>query len=187
MDAAQLTLEAPEATAPPPAEALLSRATAGDAQAFSDWLAGEYDFIYRLAYRALGNRPDAEDLTHTVCERLPEKLRRYSRRGTARGWLARVVLNASLDFRRAARMPAPETPSEPPGQSSDRVYLRQVLAALSHLPPKSRDALLLVAEGLTHAEIADALDCSAGTVGWHVSTARAELVARLRRDEGGSE
>lgn len=159
---------------------LLERARGGDAAAFSQWLDGEYQFLYRLAYRFLGNRPDAEDLTHTVCIELARKLGRYSGRGSIRGWLARVVLNASLDYRRRERPVRREASDETVrGSAPDRVYLAQVLVALESVAPRSREAVLLAAEGLTHAEIAEALDCAEGTVGWHLSTARAALTARL--------
>ena len=170
---------------PGAARGLLERALSGDPAAFSVWLESEYDFIYRLAYRRLGHRPDAEDLTHIVCLSLPEKLARYSGRGTARGWLARVVLNASLDHRRREKARASETVGADvahPAGAADRVYLAQVLSALERIAPKSRDALLLVAEGLTHAEIAEALECAEGTVGWHVSSARAQLTAQLDKE-----
>lgn len=168
------------------ADGLLVRAQRGDPRAFSAWIEREYTFIYRLAYRFLGQRADAEDLTHMVCVDLARKLGQFSGRGSSRGWLARVVLNASRDFRRRERphtlSSAAAAETSETARATDRVYLTQVLAALDTIAPRSRDAVLLAAEGLTHAEIADVLDCAEGTVAWHISTARTALTARLSEE-----
>lgn len=159
---------------------LLKEAQAGDALAFGAWLERHYDFIYRMAYRVMGQQMDAEDLAHDVCISLPQKLARYSGRGNIKGWLAQVVLNAGRDqFRKKSRRKTIDITdtAEPAGPDSpaDALYLQEVLTAMEKLPEKSRHALLLAAEGLTTSEIAIALDCAEGTVGWRISTARSEL------------
>jgi RNA polymerase sigma-70 factor (ECF subfamily) len=164
---------------------LLAKAQRGDAHSFGLWVERHYDFIYRIAYRLLGHQMDAEDLTQDVCVALPDKLRKYSRKGSARGWLAQVVLNAGRDrLRKVKRLRTDQLNEEMPLAGHDnpaqQLYLQQVLRILKTLPEKSQDALLLTAEGLTLAELALALDCSEGTAGWRVSTARTELSKRLQ-------
>ncbi len=163
---------------------LLREAQAGDALAFGAWLERHYDFIYRIAWRVTGHQMDAEDLTHDVCLSLPHKLARYSGHGSLKGWLAQVVLNAGRDgFRKKARRRTVDIAdvAEPSSSSnqSEALYLNEVLALMEQLPEKSRHALLMAAEGLTTAEIAVALDCKEGTVGWRISTARTELTHLL--------
>lgn len=169
--------------------ALIRQAQGGDVRAFKLWLTAEYDFIFRLSWRLLGNKADAEDLTQTVCLMLPDKIEKFSGRGSVRGWLAQVVLNSAKDqWRKQARartIPM-EQAAEPDSalQTDSQTYLNQVLKVMERLPEKSRLALLLAAEGLDTAELAKALGCTSGTAGWRLSTARAEL-HKLLQNEGG--
>jgi len=49
------------------------------------------------------------------------------------------------------------------------------------LPPKQRDAMLLVyAEDLSHAQAAEILNCAESTVSWHVHEARKKLKQELQ-------
>lgn len=159
---------------------LLAKARQGDAWAFGVWIERQYDFIYRISYKLLRHQMDAEDLTQDVCIKLADRIGSYSGQGSARGWLARVVLNAGHDRlrhkKRRATSPL-DGVAEPPAveAADDKTYLNEVMNAMSRLPEKSRHALLLAAEGLSHAEMAEVLECAAGTVGWRISTARDEL------------
>jgi RNA polymerase sigma-70 factor (ECF subfamily) len=164
---------------------LLAQAKQGDALAFGAWIERQYDFIYRIAFRLLGNRMDAEDLTHDVCLALPDKIARYSGTGSVRGWLAQVTLNAGRDgLRRKKRRQTVDIAdcAEPghDGNAAEVLYLQEVIGVMQTLPEKSCHALLLAAEGLTQAEMALALGCAEGTVAWRVSTARDELAKRLQ-------
>ena len=52
--------------------------------------------LYRLAYRLVGTREDAEDVVHDVFVGLPEALGRYQERGSFAGWLKRVTARLAL-------------------------------------------------------------------------------------------
>lgn len=170
--------------ADPADDELLAKAQKGDAWAFGVWLERQYDFIYRIAYRLMRHQMDAEDLTQDVCIKLADRIASYKGQGSARGWLARVVINAGHDrLRQKGRRKTSniEDMAEPAAvEASDaKTYLNEVLAAMSKLPEKSQHALMLAAEGLSHAEMAEVLECTAGTVGWRISTARDELAQLL--------
>jgi RNA polymerase sigma-70 factor (ECF subfamily) len=171
--------------------ALIRQAQGGDLRAFKAWLTAEYDFIYRLSWRLMGNKLDAEDLTQSICLAMPQKIETYSGRGSVHGWLARVVLNSAKDqWRKQGRVrtiPFEEDMVEASSlsPSDHHTYLAQVLKMMEKLPEKSRLALLLAAEGLDTAEMAKALNCTMGTAGWRLSTARAEL-QKLLHTEGGT-
>jgi RNA polymerase sigma-70 factor (ECF subfamily) len=64
-----------------------------------------------------------------------------------------------------------------------RRLLPQLLAALAALSQGERDVVLLVAVGqLSHAEVAQALGISAGTVGSRLSRARKRLHAAVSQE-----
>jgi RNA polymerase sigma-70 factor (ECF subfamily) len=49
-------------------------------------------------------------------------------------------------------------------------------------PPELRETVLLMLEGLSHAEIAQVLQVPQGTVSWRISEAKKKLKA-MKRDE----
>ncbi|HHB80480.1 MAG TPA: RNA polymerase sigma factor, partial [Aliiroseovarius sp.] len=74
----------------------LARAAAGgDRDAFGALLARHYDRLFAFAFRLMGARDQAEDLTQDICAALPGKLASF--RGEARftTWLYRVAVNAA--------------------------------------------------------------------------------------------
>lgn len=161
---------------------LLARLLGGDAAAFSLWLDIHYDFIYRVAYRLLGQKMDAEDLTHDVCLTLATKLKSFRGEGSVRAWLGQVTVNAGRDWLRRNKKRAyieidPEMAGA--GDTADTVYARQVVAAMGQLPDNLRETLILATEGFTYAEMAKALNCPEGTVAWRISAARDQLTKSL--------
>jgi RNA polymerase sigma-70 factor (ECF subfamily) len=58
-------------------ETLVDLARSGDGDAFGALLSRHYDLIFRLGFRFLGNRTEAEDLAQDVCVSLAAKLRGY--------------------------------------------------------------------------------------------------------------
>ncbi len=87
----------------------------------------------------------------------------------------------------AQRRVAPPDPETAAVQHDDRQRVRQAVMALR---PNDREVLLLAAwEGLSHAEIADMIDCSVAAVDKRVARAKRRLAARFERladgDSGG--
>lgn len=167
-----------------PDETLASAAANGDRDAFAALLARHYDRIFSLAYRLLGSRAEALDLTQDICAALPAKLRSW--RGEARfsTWLYRVTLNATHDLRRRratysratagwgdweiARQDAIET---------DRAALDWLTQTMARLSADLRDtAALILGCDMTQAEAGLILGVSEGTVAWRMS----EIKRRLR-------
>lgn len=139
---------------------------------------------YRVAYRLLGDRGEAEDVAQEACARA------YSRwssiRDHAEPWCVRVASNLSLDLLRsrtravkrneriAAEQAGPRGPS-----SDDRLDL---YAALSKLPKRQRESVILRYLGdLSEAQTADLMGCSVGSVKTHSSRGLAALKQELGR------
>lgn len=163
--------------------ALLARTRAGDAAAFEALLALHYRYIFRVAYRWLGHESDAEDVTQTVCMRLPEAIRSLDGRAAFTSWLYRVTLNAVRDLQRSrqrqgqlADAVAVLAEDSLPPEQEDALHVADLWRAVRALPEKQRDAVMLVhAEGLSQAEAARIMGCKEVTVAWHIHKARKTL------------
>ena len=89
---------ATQATSPADSESadLVSRARLGDSEALGALYDAFGACLYRLAYRLIGSREDAEDVVHDVFVGLPEALGRYEERGRLGAWLRRVTARVAL-------------------------------------------------------------------------------------------
>lgn len=171
---------ATQATSPADSESadLVGRARLGDSEA----LGALYDAfgagLYRLAYRLIGSREDAEDVVHDVFVGLPEALGRYEERGRLGAWLRRVTARVALmrlrrrNHRREVGLEGADGVAAPHDRTSEHAALH---AAVDALPVALRSVLVLKEmEGSSHAEIAEML-------GITVVTSRVRLLRALRR------
>ncbi|HWB67965.1 MAG TPA: sigma-70 family RNA polymerase sigma factor [Mycobacteriales bacterium] len=133
---------------------------------------------YRVAFRLLGNREEAEDVAQEACARA------YSRwssiRDHAEPWCVRVASNLALDrlrartkaVRRQQRLAA-STETTTAAPTPDRLDL---YAALRRLPTRQREAVVLRYLGdLSEAQAATVLNCSVGSVKTHTSRGLSKL------------
>jgi RNA polymerase sigma-70 factor (ECF subfamily) len=165
---------------------LAARAAGGDPVAFQSLLERHYDGIFRIAYRFTGLRQDAEDLTQDVCTSLASRLRSF--RGEARfsTWLYRVVVNAAQDLRRrqinANRLHAAYGEISEMTRAQDAETAREISWLYETLEQVGEDlrqtAILVLAEGLTHAEAAEILTIKESTVSWRMHELRKKLKAQ---------
>ena len=163
--------------------ALAERAAGGDRDAFRVLLERHYDRIYRLAYRYCGRHADAEDITQDICLALPGKLRSFQGSARFTTWLYRVALNAAKDHARRGQSAAKahETYAEVSalereGEAETAAQMAWVYEALGAMNEDLRaTALLVLAEGLSHAEAADVLEVKESTVSWRMHEIRNSL------------
>ncbi|HRK32530.1 MAG TPA: RNA polymerase sigma factor, partial [Tepidisphaeraceae bacterium] len=117
------------------------------------------------------------------------------------GWLLRIVSNLSLNFRRGRKLrsqlplddllgPQNEsavstgwggTSNDPTRAIEGRELGDRLKQALTQLPEKQRDAILLfTVEQLPQRQVAEILDCSVEAVKWHVFQGRKKLKELLK-------
>lgn len=169
---------------------LAARAAGGDPVAFQSLLERHYDTIFRVAYRFTGLRQDAEDLTQDICASLPARLRSF--RGEARftSWLYRVVVNAAQDMRRkqanAGRLNAVYGEISELERDQEAETAREIAWLYETLEQLGDDlrqtAILVVAEGLSHAEAAAVLNLKESTVSWRMHELRKRLKAQVEQE-----
>jgi RNA polymerase sigma-70 factor (ECF subfamily) len=151
--------------------------------------------VYSIAlYFFHGNAAAAGDATQQVFLKLITNIDSFRGDSEFSTWLHRLVVNTCLDGSRKnksrERLEEPEDLAriaDPASQHQDlerRQVADRVQAALSSLPPKLRMPILLrYFEDLSYAEMAEALQCSAGTVASRLNKGHqllSEKLARLR-------
>ncbi len=178
--------------------------------AFSQGEAAAFDVLFRrwsgplLRYleRMVRNRATAEELVQEVFLRVHRARDRYAPEARFSTWLYRIATNVALNELRRPRHRAPhgstddETTPELPasGPAADDVVDarrlgRAAAAGLDGLPEKQRAALCLTAiEGLSYAEVAEALEVTDKAVKSLVHRARSTLAVQLAdvREKGES-
>jgi RNA polymerase sigma-70 factor (ECF subfamily) len=135
----------------------------------------------RLAFRLLGDRDRMDDVLQEAYVRAFRSLRSFRGDSSLETWLYRIVYNACIDDlrRRHEDVSLEEWDAiGPDGSTEDRLDLA---AALRSLPAELRAVVLLVdAEGLSYAEVAEVLSLPPGTVASRLNRARASLQAALK-------
>jgi RNA polymerase sigma-70 factor (ECF subfamily) len=138
--------------------------------------------MYRLAYRLIGDRHEAEDVVQDTFRSAWDSRGRYDEGRGGRAWLAAILRRRVADRRRRKSwLPGVRLlPDEEPLVESEPTdldpYSDEMQQALGRLPDELRETLLLVVVGeLTHQEAADVLNVPLGTVLSRVSRARQQL------------
>lgn len=143
------------------------------------------DTVYRVAYHALGNPSDAEDVMQTVLLRLYEYKKDFESEEHMKHWLLRVAVNESRkvlrSFWRRASVPLEEWRDTAAPEDPARA---EVLEAVMALEPKYRLAVYLYYyEGLSVAEAAAVLRANVSTVQTWLLRARARLRKELTEEK----
>jgi RNA polymerase sigma-70 factor (sigma-E family) len=154
------------------------------APAFEDVFPRLYGDAYRVAYRLLGDRSEAEDVAQEACARA------YSRWSSvndyAEPWCVRVAGNLALDglrarVRSARRAERLATADDVAGKVGVDERL-DLYAALERLPRRQRETVLLRYLGdQSEQQTAAALGISVGSVKTHASRGLAALREVIER------
>jgi RNA polymerase sigma-70 factor (ECF subfamily) len=163
---------------------LIRRAQDGNASAFGELVDSHYDTIYRFAWKWCRHRANAEDIAQQACIKLATSLGQFRFQAAFTSWLYRLVISCAQDWQRAQQrhLHAGLSGDEPqPGESraEDAIYIGQLLQQLESLGEGMKETALLVhAEGLSHAEAGAILGVSESTISWRVHTMRRQMQRR---------
>lgn len=178
--------------------ALVRRILSGDREAFDELVARYQRVVFAISYRMTGSAPEAEDLCQDVFLAVFRNLDRFDPSRPLGPWIRKIACNGALHFirhrgveRRSLREPdrepdgwvaadvadpAPSPEDAAAGREIDIRLQRTLLA----FPEKPRLAFTLkYVEGLTAAEIAEALDVPRNTVKTWLLRARETLRREL--------
>ena len=149
-----------------------------------------YRSIYSYVRRRVHDGPaDCDDLVADIFAVSWRRLDEVPSPPEERLWLFGVARRRLLEHHRhqgsrsrlLTRLAAQPTPDGPALTSSDPVHLR-LREALGELRPLDKEVLLLVVwDGLTHAEAAAVLGCSINAIALRMKRAKSRLRGALRR------
>lgn len=176
---------------------LVAQWQAGDLQAFECLVRRHERRVFRLLYRMLGSREEAEDATQEAFLSLHRHGHRFRREARFSTFLYRVAANAALNRRRSLgrararveelgrrQLVGDEGPVSAPDPEAavHGVQVQQaVQQALLELPRDLRMAVVLFdIEGRAYKEIADVLGVPEGTVKSRIHRGRSALRESLR-------
>ena len=172
---------------------LLERSRSNDRSAQEQLYARTVDRVYGLLKRMTRNEADALDLVQETYMKAFTRLDQFDGRSAFATWLYRLAVNEALQFlKRAQRHEAHArknhrvSPESNDSQHHDAAMdIEAALASLDH----DDQALLLLRyqEGLDYRAIADALECSMGTVASRLNRARDKLRQILKKGYGPTE
>jgi RNA polymerase sigma-70 factor (ECF subfamily) len=170
----------------------------GDRAAFHALYQTYKDKVYSISlYFFHGDDTAASDATQQVFLKLLTGIGQFRGGSEFSTWLYRMVVNTCLDSaktgrRRASRMDdgAIERIAAPASAEEDLARAEvagKVQAALSSLPPKLRlPVLLRYFEDLSYGEMAQALNCSMGTVASRLHQGHKLLAEKLKKLRGAT-
>lgn len=172
-------------------EKLVGLAVKGDAVAFRALITRHYTRIFRLGFRVLGSREDAEDLAQEICAALPKKLASFKGNARFTTWLHQIVINAARDLirrKQSARRKAEGWGSaeilrrdEAAATKTELDWLNNAMTALPH--DLRETVALVLGEDMTHREAAEVLDLSEGTISWRMSVVKKTLRDIAKNEE----
>ena len=169
---------------------LVSLATQGNRAAFEALLRRHYDLMHRVAWRMTGSETDAQDICQDVCCALVARIASFRGEAKFTTWLVGIVRNACHDHHRRhstlTRLKgylAVLAEMTPPPDGRDLFRRSWLASELARLSPLLRETVVLVVgEGMTHAEVATALGVTESTISGRMHEVRRQ--AGLTKDIG---
>jgi RNA polymerase sigma-70 factor, ECF subfamily len=170
---------------------VISKAMAGDAQAFRLLVENHQRFAYSLAFKFLGNRGDAEDATQEAFIRLWKHIAVYRREIKLTTWLYKIVTNVCLDQlksayrKRSKNFEAVDESIEDRTGSDGEMITRELQQAILEmaqtLTPKQKAVFVLRdLEDLSVDEVSSVLNMASWNIKSNLYQARVKMAGLLR-------
>ncbi|MGB9720772.1 MAG: RNA polymerase sigma factor [bacterium] len=167
-------------------ENLIEAVKNGDCEAFAPLIERYQLSIYRLIYRMVRNRDDAEDLVQEVFIKAYNGINGFKTGKKFFPWLSRIAVNHTLNFikkeKKADVQPLEWVPNYVDNNNDsvqtvkEKILKERIAEAMAQLPEDFRAILVLrVEEQLSYEEISQALGIPRGTVMSRLARARQRL------------
>ena len=174
--------------------ALIKQAQKGDSRAFELLVGTYYEVMFKMAYKWVGHREAAEDITQEACMKLARSIDQFRFESAFTSWLYRLVVNCAKDWVKSqGRHTDKKTVLEDQydlkaeGVNAEKqLYIIEMLSLLDDLPDGLKETLVLVhGEGMSHKEASKILGVKESTISWRIHEARKLMDDMVVSDEGG--
>ena len=181
---------------------LVKQCQAGDTDAFDQLVIRYRTRVFGMIYNMVHNEQDAWDLAQDSFVKAWKSIRNFRGRSSFYTWIYRIVTNVTIDWLRKKQVkgtgtefddsielkavdPASRTVPKAealPFQRTEQDEIRaRIDEAIKQLSPEHRAVILMKeTEGMQYHEIAEALECSIGTVMSRLFYARKKLQVLLK-------
>ena len=181
---------------------LVRRCQAGDTEAFDELVTRYRTRVFGMIYNMVHSEEDAWDLAQDAFVKAWKSIKPFRGRSSFYTWLYRIVMNVAIDWMRKRQVksggtefdeatqlkeidPASKTAPKAdalPYETMERGEIRERIdQAIAQLTPEHRAVILMKEiEEMQYHEIAEALECSIGTVMSRLFYARKKLQNLLR-------
>ena len=191
---------APDTIAPDDGD-LVSRCQRGESAAFNELVTRYRGKVYAMIYNMVHNEQDAWDLAQDSFLKAWKSIGRFRGQSTFYTWLYRIMMNVTIDSLRRRHIEGetefddsiglrnidpnsattPKTGVLPHEKATGDEIRARIDAAIARLTPEHRAVILMrEIDGMEYQEIADALECSIGTVMSRLFYARKKMQTMLR-------
>ncbi len=170
-------------------ELLSAFCKSGDRAAMEELVLRHHQAVYRLAWRILGNAPDASDAVQEATLRVMRAARSFRGDGSVAGWMRKAAASAALDLARRRERRSRHEKAVVSERGKEKMLsetekaeaLGALQEELASLPARLRAAVVLrYAESMSDGDAASALGWSRRTFSARASDALARLKERFR-------
>jgi RNA polymerase sigma-70 factor, ECF subfamily len=161
----------------------------GEREAFRELFEMHRDRVYSIALRFSGDESAAMDIAQDTFVKLFDSIADFRGSAAFQTWIYRLVVNSCFDYRRRTKKLVPlaegflstlRASADALGDLLRREVHTSLRSAVERLSPPLRMAIVLrYTEGLSYEEIAEALNCSQGTVASRLNRAHKALERTL--------
>ncbi|XEQ95166.1 RNA polymerase sigma-H factor [Sporomusa carbonis] len=164
----------------------VSKARAGDKEAFGQLVTAFQTRVFRVAYGIVGHKEDAEDIAQDTFVKAYRSISDLNADVTFYNWLMRIVANTSMNYKKSMHrqqfvpmdeVAEPVDQGETPEEAMERVEGNARVTALLAALPSEHRAVLALRElgGFSYDEISDILNIPLGTVKSRMNHGRDKL------------
>lgn len=175
---------------------LVARVIAGDQALYRLLVERHHRTVFNAAYRLLGHKEEAADVTQETFVRAYQALASYHQDKPLAPWLCRIAINLALNRLKQQRpvisldqdqaeepLEIPDVSTEPQAQVLQQERQAEVRQAILALPPEERTLIeLRHFQEQSYEEIANGLNLSLANVKSRLFRARQKLRQFLERD-----
>ena len=169
---------------------LLVKASEGDLRSFEAIYKAAVGFVYNVAFRVVGKKEDADEVTQEVFMNVYHKLKNFRCQSSFKTWVYRIAVNSAINHARKVskernrtveydeNLNAVQAPDEAQSRIDQEYQKETVNALLKELNPEQRACIVLRnMEGLSYQEIAETLGININTVRSRLKRGRETLIS----------